>query len=96
MNLFFNTTNEVENLPLYISKAKTQNERVLEILKEAKTHLTPPEVWAHYQNRYGKCPLTSIRRALTTLTLIDKKLEMVEVRKQGLYGRSNFQWRIKK
>ena len=95
MGLYFNTTSELEKLPEYIGKAKTQNERVLQILTEANTHLSPPQVWAHYQNRYAKCPLTSIRRSLSVLT---KKgdIEMVLVKKQGLFGRSNYQWRVKK
>jgi hypothetical protein len=41
---FFNTTGETNKLPEYNSKAQTQNERVLKILTEAKTHLTPAEV----------------------------------------------------
>ena len=94
MNLFFNTTNEKDNLPEYISKAKTQNDRVMDILKDYGSHATPFEVLAFYKKRFTDVPITSIRRALTTLTK-EGKLEMVDVKKQGIYGRSNLQWRIK-
>ena len=92
---FFNTTNEAEKLPEYNQKAQTQNERVLKILTEAKTHLTPAEVWARYCKYYNsKTPITSIRRALTTLTK-NGRLEMVYIKKIGLFGKPNYQWRIK-
>jgi Fe2+ or Zn2+ uptake regulation protein len=92
---FFNTTGETDNLPEYNSKAATQNERVLKILTEAKTHLTPAEVWARYCKYYNsKTPITSIRRSMSNLTK-KEKLEMVYVKKIGLFGRPNYQWRIK-
>lgn len=92
---FFNTTGETDNLPEYNSKAATQNERVLKILTEAKTHLTPAEVWARYCKYYNsKTPITSIRRSISNLTK-KEKLEMVYVKKIGLFGRPNYQWRIK-
>ena len=94
-NSFFNTTGETDNLPEYNSKAETQNERVLKILTYAMTHLTPAEVWARYCKYYNrKTPITSIRRSMTNLTKKDK-LEMVYVKKIGLFGRPNYQWRIK-
>ena len=94
-NSFFNTTGEFENLPEYNSKAQTQNERVLKILIEANTHLTPAEVWARYCKYYNpKTPITSIRRSMSNLTK-KEKLEMVYVKKIGLFGRPNYQWRIK-
>ena len=92
---FFNTTGETDNLPEYNSKAATQNERVLKILTEAKTHLTPAEVWARYCKYYNsKTPITSIRRSMSNLTK-KEKLEMVYVKKIGLFGRPNYQWKIK-
>ena len=92
---FFNTTGETNKLPEYNSKAQTQNERVLKILTEAKTHLTPAEVWARYCKYYNsKTPITSIRRSMSNLTK-KEKLEMVYVKKIGLFGRPNYQWRIK-
>lgn len=94
-NNFFNTTHETEKLPEYQRQAATQNERVLRILTEAKTHLTPAEVWAKYCKYYNsKTPITSIRRSMSNLTK-KEKLEMVYVKKIGLFGRPNYQWRIK-
>jgi Fe2+ or Zn2+ uptake regulation protein len=92
---FFNTTHEVEKLPEYNSKAQTQNERVLKILTEAKTHLTPFEILARYCAYYkSSTPITSIRRSLTVLTK-KEKLEKVDIKKNGNYGRANYQWKIK-
>lgn len=95
MGLYFNTTDELEKLPEYIGKAKTQNERVLQILKEVNTHITPFECLAYYELKYPIVPITSIRRALTTL--VEQGLaEKVDVKKQGIFGRKNMQWRLKK
>lgn len=92
---FFNTTHETEKLPEYNQKAQSQNERVLKILTEAKTHLTPFEIFARYSAYYkSKTPITSIRRSLTVLTK-KEKLEKLDIKKNGNYGRSNYQWRIK-
>lgn len=92
---FFNTTGETNNLPEYNSKAATQNERVLRILMEAKTHLTPFEILARYSAYYkSRTPITSIRRSLTVLTK-KEKLEKVDIKKNGNWGRPNYQWRIK-
>jgi len=94
-NIFFNTTHEVEKLPEYNQKAQSQNERVLKILTEAKTHLTPAEVWARYCKYYNsKTPITSIRRSMSNLTKKDK-LEMVYIKKVGNFGRKTYQWKIK-
>jgi len=97
MNTYYNTTDLFGNeLAKCTAKAITQDAAVYEILKEAKTHLTTPEIHAIYTTIHkGKLntPLTSIRRSCSTLK---KKglLELVEVKKQGIFGRPNKQYRV--
>ena len=98
INSYHNTTNLFgDKLEEYTTKAITQDKAVIEILTEAGTHLTAPEVYALYLARYKpkfEPPIDSIKRSCSTLK---KKgiLEMVNVMKQGRYGRPNKQYRIK-
>lgn len=69
---FYNSTHlEGDALKLAISQAKTQDEKVLQIFKDRKGHLlNPHHVHMVYQNMVNSdTPLTSIRRAINTLTL---------------------------
>jgi Fe2+ or Zn2+ uptake regulation protein len=97
INSYHNSTNLFgEKLTEYTNKAITQDKAVIEILTEAGTHLTAPEVHALFITRYPlkrNTPLTSIRRSLSTLYNNDV-LEMVDVEKQGIFGRKNKQYRI--
>ena len=95
---YYNTTNLFgDKLEEYTTKAISQDKAVIEILTEAGTHLTAPEVHSLFITRYPakkNTPLTSIRRSLSTLYNNDV-LEMVDVKKQGIFGRSNLQYKIK-
>jgi len=97
MNPYHNTTDLFGNdLATAESKAITQKEACYEILKEYKSHATAPEVWAMFIARNPakkNTPLTSIRRALSDLCN-DNKAELVKVKKQGIFGISNYQYRI--
>ena len=97
MNNYYNTTNLFgDKLEEYTTKAISQDKAVYEILLYAKTHLTAVEIHAFYLTIYkGKpnTPLTSIRRSCSTL----KKsglLELVDIEKQGIFGRKNKQYRV--
>jgi Fe2+ or Zn2+ uptake regulation protein len=95
-SIFFNTTSESgATVKQFTVKAESQNKRVVRILTEAGTHLSPSEVWARYCKYYNaKTPITSIRRALSDLTK-NGVIEMVYVKKIGLFGRPTYQWRVK-
>ena len=101
---YFNTTRSTgPDLAKYEYKAKNQNEKVytifLEVQKSGVTALTASEVLELYPE--PKPPLTSIRRALTTLSKTPKnepltktKLEKTTRHKIGLFGRPEFYYKI--
>lgn len=72
-------------------KASDQNARVLEIIRKGGK-MTPFEVWKVYCSKFPECPLTSIRRAMTTLT-DQGKLERLYEMKAGKYGMKNHLWK---
>lgn len=89
---FFNTIGLTgETLVDANVKAETQEQRIYKILVAYGSHATPYEVWAMYERRYGSAPKVSIGRALTNGT---KKgiFKKVNVMKQGVYGKPNYQW----
>jgi Fe2+ or Zn2+ uptake regulation protein len=91
---FFNTTAEDKDTTRACEiKAGTQNARVLEIFKSIGKGLTPADVHRIYSRMYPVAPITSIRRAITTLT--DRgHLIMTGDKRQGDYGRNNRKWII--
>lgn len=94
--MYFNTTNEKGGtLKQYQKKAMTQDEKVLLIFKEADTMLTPFQVLMKWKAKYHRPspPLTSIRRAINTLT---KYRKLVKTNKKGVgaYGRPVHYWRL--
>lgn len=63
---FFNTTEEgKEYVKKRVTKCESQEEKVLEIFRKEKKHLTASQVWEIYGGMIT--PLTSIRRAMTRL-----------------------------
>lgn len=96
---FYNTTSETgPQLAEYQAKAGEQNETVLAIFHKAAKPLSPSQVlewWRSVPSGCGKSlpPLTSIRRAITTLTQAGA-LVKTEAKRKGVYGRSEFVWRL--
>lgn len=74
------------------NKAINQNEKVLNFFKEHRySDFTPSEVWLKFGQQY---PLTSIRRAISTLCKIGE-LVKTENKRMGFYGEMNYCWKIK-
>lgn len=94
VNSFHNSvpTRDEPTLDRYEKKAKTQDEKILEFMKDHKYQsFTPGEIHL----LFGQCwPITSVRRSLTNLTKEGHLLMTGEVR-TGLYGRDNNTWRYK-
>ena len=89
--MFYNTTKEEgELLTKYKKSAVTQDEKILALFKKyPDNHFTPNEIWRAMFT--GNTPLTSIRRAINTLTnkgfltkLPEKQIEQ--------YGRPTHKW----
>ena len=86
----YNTTNESGNqLSLLNEIAIKQEDKVLELFTIYKK-LSPSDVWKYY----SQYPLTSIRRAMTNLSL-QGKLVKTDEKKIGIYGRNEFYWILK-
>lgn len=91
---FFNTIHlSGEALKEALAQCNNQAERILKILSNGKPK-TPAEVHGVYQSHYANTPITSIRRAITNLT-INGELEKLEEMKEGNYGKPNHKWKIK-
>lgn len=94
--VFFNTTDlKGQELVTAISKAETQNERVFEIIKAVGKPVTPFGVHEIYCEIFSPCPVTSIRRSMTTLT-DEGRLEMLDETVIEQYGAKNHLWTLKK
>ena len=85
----YNTTNESGNqLSLLTEIAIKQEDKVLELFTIYKK-LSPSDVWKYY----SQYPLTSIRRAMTNLSIAGKLVKTDE-KKIGIYGRNEFIWQL--
>lgn len=73
---------------------KNQESRILSIIIENGSGMTPPQVHEDYEKLYDSVPLTSIRRALTKLT-DHGYLNMTGEKRKGKYNRENFVWSLK-
>jgi len=76
----------------YESKAETQDEAVLELLKRHPKHFFTAE--QVHKSVMGTAPLTSARRALSNLYR-DGYVEKANKHAQGKYGRPVTLWRIR-
>ena len=97
LDRYYNTTHlSGETLAKQQVKTGTQNWRILQWFRSNPGEWTPSEVW-RMMNLPG-VPLTSIRRAITDLT--DPRnggyLVRTETMRQGLYGKPEGCWRVKK
>ena len=96
--MYYNTNNEKgEQLNESRSSTKTQNEIILDIFNTFREEygLTPSEVEgiliSHHEKEW---PLTSIRRAMSTLTDEGKLTKTSKLRK-GKYNKNEHIWKFK-
>ena len=96
--MYYNTNNETgEQLNESRSNTKTQNEIILDIFNTFRLNngLSPSEVESILIETYGKnWPLTSIRRAISTLT-DEGKLTKTDKLRGGKYNKNEHIWRFK-
>jgi hypothetical protein len=97
---FHNTTNETGvQLEAFTKKAQTQDEVVLTFFKNHLNHDFSPSKLYEYLIKHSlidnTTPLTSIRRALTNLTVAGK-LTKTNRTVISRYGRSEYVWQLKK
>lgn len=93
LDLYYNTTGENGN-KLVQNKAKvsTQNQKILNFFTENKySDFTPCEIWIAFGQQW---PLTSCRRAITTLTDLGFLIK-TENKRKGFYSEMNFTWKLK-
>jgi Fe2+ or Zn2+ uptake regulation protein len=96
LNKYFNTTSlSGAKLKEAKIKAGSQNALILELFRAYPgISLSPTEVEGHLAYKLRHAPLTSIRRALTTLTDLGYLVKTSEQR-MGRYGAKEGCWRLK-
>lgn len=88
--MYYNTTNEsAEQLNMFKGKATKQENEILQLFKR-DILLSPSDVQKEFKNY----PLTSVRRAITNLT-ITGLLEKTTDKRPGIYGRNECVWKYK-
>jgi len=92
---YYNTTKETgEELAVSKAKAYTQEESIMDIFSDRQLmNMTPSDVWHIYCQEFKSVPLTSIRRALTSLTN-RQQLVKSDLTRMGLYGKKEHCWRL--
>lgn len=96
--MYYNTTNQTgKTLTSNWDNSKTQEELIMDFfgrLKEryrgAFTYATPDQVCEAFDNRF---PITSIRRAMSDLTMAGK-LQKTTIQRKGRYGKMNYCWKL--
>lgn len=93
---FFNTTGEKgEQLKESNRKASGQNNIILEYYRSNRqTAIAPSEVWKNCFD-VDNVPITSIRRGISVLTKKGKLIKTA-IQVKGLFGKDEYQWRLKK
>lgn len=94
--LFHNTTDltETEIKDARI-RAKGQNDLVLQyFIKHRGLKFTPIQIWAALSKDNNQILLTSVRRAITTLTSMKLLEKFRNVKKKEIYGDSNCTWSL--
>ena len=90
--MYYQTTTLPDNvLAEYNAKNIGQNDLIMEIFKTSSTALSPSDVFKVYPD--PRPPLTSIRRAITTLTY-QGYLQKTEDTKTSIYGRPEHIWTL--
>lgn len=91
MKSYHNTTDITgRELDQYESKAKTQEERILEWFTFYEQAATPSRIHRLVLN---DAPITSVRRAMTNLTK-QGKLEQTPFKRRSPYGRPEYVWQL--
>ena len=94
---YYNTTHEKSKL-LEVSWARTAKQDVLILLvfaRNKKSILTPFEVQEILSSDFNRSlPITSVRRAINTLTNINA-LDKTNIKRKGVYGKTNYCWKYK-
>jgi hypothetical protein len=93
--MYYNTTNQ-RGRPLEESQTKTetQEDRVLKIFKLVSDRpMGPNIVMRMYNNHFTSTPITSIRRAITNLT-IKGSLVKHDAMEMGGYGKLEHTWKL--
>jgi len=91
---YYNTTNSTgSDLSLHNFQASKQDDRIYQIFRVKSVSMTPFEVHKHYEKYFVSVPVTSIRRAMSTLTR-DGRLEKTNDRKMEVYGKNNYKWKL--
>ncbi len=94
MDNYYNTTRvKGKQLAEYEGKAATQDDRILSYFRRHKDkQFTPSQVQSAL---VMNCPLTSVRRSMSTLTERGL-LEKTDTQRQGPYGRPEYCWRLRR
>lgn len=86
---YYNTTQESgKELKTYREKAKTQDQRVLQLFNKGS------KLSASLLHPAFNCPITSIRRSLNTLEK-EGKIEKTGIKITGSYGRKENLYRLR-
>jgi len=96
LDIFYNTA-ELKGVELKEAniRAGTQNDRVLKVFRDnPDKFFSPEEVYKALGHLMWNTPLTSIRRAITTLTALGC-LERTDEKRPGWYGIKNNCWKLK-
>jgi hypothetical protein len=90
--MYYNTTNETgKELKVSRQSANTQETIILDFFKNnSNLHLSPFDI---HDILELNAPITSIRRAMTNLT-INGKLKKTSTMKLGPYGKKVHTWRL--
>lgn len=95
--VYWDTTDAGPQLAEYQAKAGEQNDTVLLVYRAVGAPLSPSQVlsyWPYKARCEGRMPpLTSIRRAITTLTQAGA-LVKTETKRKGVYGRMEHVWTL--
>ena len=96
LDIYFNTTNEKgEQLKASRLKSGCQNAKILDMFTHYHyREFTPDEIWNHFEVNGSDWPLTSIRRAINTLTK-EGYLDKLETKRIGMYGKETHTWKLK-
>ena len=91
---FYNTIDE-SNDTLAQSQVKALDQETKTLMyyfNNQGMNATPSEVWKTVFNE--RIPITSVRRAITTLT-IKGRLEKLTIKRGGIYGKEEHSWQYK-
>lgn len=77
------------------SKAVTQDDRVILIMRTKARPMSASTIWGKYRANFGNCPLTSIRRSLSNLKQYGS-IRWTGEYKKGIYGKPERLWEVVK